>query len=404
MNLSNTQPFAPAMDRHGIVTEPALNEPFSPATVSRHHRCGADTVFIRSDGLTELHITIRPTPGDTIKGIVERLHEILDENNGVIARMEVFGALAARAPFLFTMQQVMGEPAWPMTWVAAEGFRGCGIAGICVLALAEGEVELLRVGNRTLGCVYNDAFARHCLLGEIIPARGLTKPGEQLRDVLAQIQASLEMMGTGVNAVTRTWFYLNRGNDWGKEFYPLVTEFFGPRRNRSGGIPATTQVIAQNAYGVAISAGAWAVVPTSPFTTVRAITSPLQGAPGDRGMNQARGMEWNTALHRRVTISSAGSFGFDGELLHAGEIAAQVELTMDAVEAMLVSRGLDFSDVTRAIAYVKLPRHSRAVESWFERHGIDFPAIITSAHFLHDDQLFELEVDATMQKPAAVRV
>lgn len=378
-------------------------EPIAPATaetITRHHQPGADFTVVRRPGLNELHITIQPEPDDSVALLLRRLDAILREHEAVVVRMEVFGAVAARAEFLTAMWKLMGETAWPVMWIDGAGFEGNAIAGLHVYAAAGVEIESISVGGRVIGRVFSDSFARHCLLGDIAPRRARASRAEQAREVFEAMRTALDRAGMGVHHLARTWFYLDRLRDWHGDFDRVRTEVFQQWGVFDSGVPASTGIGARNPRGVAVIAGAWATAPMNDAMKVRPVRSPLEHPSDGHGGGFARGMEWDTPGHRCITVSDTMSTAFGGASAHKGDINAQVDLTMDVVEAILVSRGLDFADVTRATAYVKLPRHAGALDDWFERRGLWFPTVITHAAVRRDDLLFGVELDAIMEKPA----
>jgi enamine deaminase RidA (YjgF/YER057c/UK114 family) len=101
-------------------------------------------------------------------------------------------------------------------------------------------------------------------------------------------------------------------------------------------------------------------------------------------------------------VSGTTSIAPGGQSVHKDDITAQVNLSLDVIEALLLSRGLDFSDATRATAYLKTPRHANSLDDWFKPRGVWFPAVRIHAGVCRDDLLFELELDAIMEKPVSV--
>jgi enamine deaminase RidA (YjgF/YER057c/UK114 family) len=391
MNSTATPSSAFASQREFVV--------WTPQTITRHRQPGADFAIVHRLGLDELHITIQPEPDDTIAMLVLRLDAILCEHEAVVARMEVFGSRAARPEFLSSMWRLMGEPAWPVMWIDGAGLEGNPIAGLHVFAVAGVNAEPVSVGGRIVGRMFSDFFARHCLLGDIIPRSKRASRAEQTREVFETMQSALRVAGMRVNDIARTWHYLDRLPDWYGDFDRVRAQIYRHGGIFDSGVPASTGIGARNPHGVALVAGAWAVVPTSEAMCVRPVRSPLQFPSDEHGASFARAMEWNTPGHRRISVSGTASIALGGMSVHKGCIDAQVELTMDVVEAILVSRGLDFSDVTRATAYVKHPRHAGVLDDWFERQGVWFPAVITRADVCRDELLFEVELDAILEKP-----
>ena len=368
-------------------------------TITRHHQLGADFTVVRRLGLNELHVTIQPEPDDTIAMMLLRLDTILREHNAIIARMDVFGAVAARVEFLTAMRRLMGEVAWPVTWIDGAGFDGSPIAGLHVFAVVGVNVESISVGGRIAGRVFSEPSARHCVLGDIIPRHARTSRAEQAREVFDAMQVALDLAGMSVNDIARTWLYLDRPLGWYGKLDRACAQLSRKWAIFESGVPASVEIGAGNPHGVAIVAGAWAMVPTNGGLSVRAVRSPLQRPADDSRSDGACGMEWNTPGHRRITVSSTANIALGGASGHKRDINTQVDLAMDVIEALLVSRGLDFSDVTRATTYVKSPRHASALDDWFERQRLWFPAVIAHADVCRDESLFGIELDAIMEKP-----
>ena len=53
-----------------------------------------------------------------------------------------------------------------------------------------------------------------------------------------------------------------------------------------------------------------------------------------------------------------------------------------------------FTDVTRATAYIKHPRHAAALDDWFHRTGAPwFPFVPTHTQVCRDELLYEIELE-----------
>ena len=96
-----------------------------------------------------------------------------------------------------------------------------------------------------------------------------------------------------------------------------------------------------------------------------------------------------------MLVSGTASISPRGHTEHAGDVAAQVDRTIDVVGALLASRDLSWDDVTDGLAYVKRIEDADAVTKRFERKQIEgLPFMIVNADICRDDLLFELEVNA----------
>jgi enamine deaminase RidA (YjgF/YER057c/UK114 family) len=98
---------------------------------------------------------------------------------------------------------------------------------------------------------------------------------------------------------------------------------------------------------------------------------------------------------RRLLVSGTASIEPGGKTVWQGDIAKQIDLTMEVVEAILRSRGMGFADITRANAYCKRPEYLPYFRAWQQAHGaVAMPALPIHCDICRDDLLFEIEVDA----------
>jgi len=98
--------------------------------------------------------------------------------------------------------------------------------------------------------------------------------------------------------------------------------------------------------------------------------------------------------HRRLYVSGTASIAPEGHTIHVGNVDAQAAKTMEVIAAILASRGMDWTDVVRGIAYVRsaadLPVFARTCAAL----GLPaMPVVTINSTICRDDLLFELEVD-----------
>ena len=100
---------------------------------------------------------------------------------------------------------------------------------------------------------------------------------------------------------------------------------------------------------------------------------------------------------KRVIVSGTASIKPNShEVAHVGDIDAQINCTMNAVDAIYRSRGLSLKDVSGALVYLKEERYRDNWERWLKAHD-EYPrehsrAIV--ADVCRDEWLFEIESDA----------
>ena len=125
------------------------------------------------------------------------------------------------------------------------------------------------------------------------------------------------------------------------------------------------------------------------------VRSPLQSAALEYGSSFSRAVELDLPDHRRLYISGTASINPNGITVHVGDPKAQVALTMKVVHAILASRGMDWADVTRGLAYFRHAEDAPLFENYRINNNIPlFPVVIAENCICRDDLLFEIEVDA----------
>jgi enamine deaminase RidA (YjgF/YER057c/UK114 family) len=200
--------------------------------------------------------------------------------------------------------------------------------------------------------------------------------------------------------VVRTWFYNQDILDWYAEFNQARTAFF--QQHGITRMPASTGIGASNAGGAALVAQAIAVQPKTRAVRVRRVDSPLQSEACTYGSAFSRAMEVADRTGRLLYISGTASILPNGETVHTGNVAGQIEKTMEVVGAILTQNGMSFFDATRAIAYF---RHQEHIPLWEQycriRQLPPLPIILAQCDICRDNLLFEIELDAARKNQTA---
>jgi enamine deaminase RidA (YjgF/YER057c/UK114 family) len=112
------------------------------------------------------------------------------------------------------------------------------------------------------------------------------------------------------------------------------------------------------------------------------------------GSSFSRAVEIGTPEYRTLMVSGTASIEPGGATAHVDDVKQQIQLTMDVVEAILVSRGMGWSDATRAVMYLKRASYLEVWQSWLKAHRLEsLPLLTIEADVCRDDLLVELEVD-----------
>jgi enamine deaminase RidA (YjgF/YER057c/UK114 family) len=324
-----------------------------------------------------------------------RLAAILKEHDASVVWQEVFGYTEACGEGLQHLRKSFGEVNWPITWVEGASCTGGPLAGIHAFAVAGVPVTTVCLDDRPVGRLYSDGLARHCLLGDIRPANAALPQADQTREVYARLEAGLEAGGMRFKDVMRTWFFLDDILSWYGHFNVVRNEFYRSGKVSRNLIPASTGISGKNRAGSALTVSAWAAQSISPAMQLREVSSPLQCPAPKYGSGFSRAVEFLSPDHRRMLVSGTASINPDGTSGRDGDIAGQIELTMDVIGQMLASRDMSFTDVTRCTAYLKQPAYATAMAKWCSDQGLhSFPIVMAEASVCRDELLVEVELDA----------
>jgi enamine deaminase RidA (YjgF/YER057c/UK114 family) len=360
----------------------------NPAILHREAEPGLDAVVVARGGLREFHFTIHPLAGETPMGMAVRLHEALKDWNAVVVRHEAFGSISAR--------KALGPDfaPWPVTWVEGASCDGREISGMHVMAVEGATVAPALAGGREVGRVFEDGHARHCLLGGVASDAGADR-GVQARQVFERIEEGLAAAGIPMIQLPRTWLFLDDILAWYELLNRVRREFFQQRNLFDHLVPASTGVGVRNPSGAAMVAGAWGARPLHDGCRIGEVLSPMQCPAPQYGSCFARASEIVAPDLRRVFVSGTASIEPKGKSVCAGDMDGQVDLTLQVVRAILVSRGMDWPDITRATAYIRHPADAPLFHQWVSNLGLEsMPLITTQAVVCRDELLFEIEVDA----------
>ena len=371
----------------------------------REQGLGLHTIRLQTRNLREAFITVPAVGKEEPTWVLKRLYDYLETQPDFrIVRQDVFGVASTASHRRQLRAYRLGSAEWPLTWVQEGNGEGAPLAGIQVHAVADVAVTPLWLDERVVGTVFDTPTARFCALGGLRPALASAPRRDQARETFDLMEEALALAGMTFKHVCRTWFYLEDILDWYEAFNQVRNEFFAARGVFNGVVPASTGVGGSNAAGTAVVADLIAVRPKDPRVTLRAIPSPLQCPAPEYGSSFSRAVELSLPDHRRLYVSGTASIAPDGKTVHGEDPEGQVRLTMEVVEAILRSREMDWSNVTRAIGYFKHAEDAPVFERWLTAQKLaPLPAIIAKNDICRDDLLFEIEVDAIRTGPGEGR-
>lgn len=326
----------------------------------------------------EVFVAGAQTTAAGLEGMAERLREL----GATVVGGEVFGMEEIPPATLgFALTRVTGGTA------TLGGAHLHGVMGADVLPLV--------LDGQPVGAVWESPEATECLLSGIYATDTTAARPVQARATFERMEEALALAGMDFSHVARTWLFLDDILSWYNEFNPVRTQFFTDRGVFERMVPASTGIGGSNPVGAAMMTGVYAIKPNSEQVRVQAVPSPLQCPALAYGSSFSRAVEVDMPGVQRLFISGTAGIAPDGKTAHIGDVAGQARLTCEVVEAILQSRGMEWTDVTRATAYVRYPEDAGVFERTRVARGMpELPVIVTHNVICRDDLLFELEVDA----------
>lgn len=276
--------------------------------------------------------------------------------------------------------------------------EGSGLAPVEVPFVAPGTRTLrtIRRGGRAVATVYEDDEALYLLAAGVQPADLAAPRGAQATSVFEELESILAEEHLTFANVVRTWLYIDNVCDWYGEFNAARSAFFTTRHVFETFLPASTGIGCANVDGAALVAGAIAMRPKRADVKAEIVESPLQAPAMAYKSSFSRAAEILSPATRHLFVSGTASIKPNShDVAYVGDIEKQVDCTMNAVHAILTSRGHDWKDVTRAIVYLKEPAFRAAWQNWLAANNLASTfAAETVCDVCRDEWLFEIEVDA----------
>jgi len=366
------------------------------ATPRRLRAPGIELVIVDATPVVELHATATPLGNEPPSFTVRRLVEMLNAWDATVVRAITFGSLSAATVTQSALRQSLDDPSIPTTWVEGAACDGKPLAGIQVHAISGAQVTTLSAHGHAPIRSWKDALATHCAFSGMGVYQTKASRNEQAHAALSELKSGLSTAGMSFQNVARTWFYLENILDWYGDFNHVRTDFFKDTKMAMGCVPASTGVSGRNPARSAVALAAWAIKPHEPSTpVVQIVPSPKQCPAPAYGSAFSRAVEIQSPGFRQLLISGTASIEPGGMTVHVGDVDGQIETTMDVIQAILESRGMTWSDASRATAYFRSPLDAPRFSEWLERHELrSLPVVSTCCDICRDDLLFELELDA----------
>ena len=354
-------------------------------------------IALRRPPLTEYFVTVLPAEGTPMTALLGEVVKILRDRGAKVVCQELFASVDGERSVRQTIERTLGRPRWPVTWIDA-GDRPT-FAGTQIWAVSGANVKVLTRDGHVTGSLFEDRYAVYCRLSGLSAPCPSQQRNRQANAVLQQMEETLSASGLHFAHTLRTWFYLHDILSWYGNFNQARDAFFRAHNIFDGLVPASTGIGAANASRSALVAGLLAAKPKNGCMKACPVPSPLQCPALDYGSSFSRAVEMDLPDHRRLFISGTASIAPEGHTIHVGNVEAQTTKTMEVVAAILESRGMQWTDVVRGIAYVRSAADIPVYARYCRAHALPLMPVVTmNSTICRDDLLFELELDAVTEK------
>ena len=148
--------------------------------------------------------------------------------------------------------------------------------------------------------------------------------------------------------------------------------------------------------GRAIALDSWAAIGLD-SRQVRYLEAPhLLSRTDLYGVTFERGAVVTFGDRRLVLLAGTASCSPEGETLHSGNLAAQLERTMENLEGLLTEAGGSFTDLAYLLAYVRNNEDGESARSLLDKRLPDVPLLVVQGQVCRPEWLVELEGTALL--------
>jgi len=368
-------------------------------------------------------------PADTRQGaadVYQAVAQFLSEHGMLAVHERIFGSLAAYDAIVGARGERLArngiDPATPVTYLQGNPLRGQGLAGVNMMAIRPAKPQDVWMVRDDAGLPLGRGWRRRGATFLLLQNLNGKDPrtGEdrsiQAGRMFDRADGLLRTQNTDYRSVARTWLYISGILSWYGEFNKVRSAKYGhfglmpalgPVGEPGGSngkailLPASTGIEGSTPAGAAV---------TMDFLSAR--LSPGGGIEIHQMTNrkQKDAFKYGSAFSRGAAISMPGATWISlsgtaaideaGATMHVGDFKAQMNATLNAIEALIAQEGAGLGDLCDITCFVKLPEHVEAYHEIIAQRGLkDLAAVAVLADICRDDLLFEMDGAAVVRRP-----
>jgi len=378
---------------------------------------------------TRLALMLTPEPNgsfvDQLQGLLLRLQSLLQQQPVAMVATTLTAFLReaedrAQCEALLS-EYFRGQPP-VLTLVQQPPGNGAAVA-LEVWAIGGSQVRVERFGPQAVAVSYNGVRYIHC--GGLVAGGGGDAYAQALVG-LESLRGALEGAGSRFDDMVRTWFFLGdiTGSSLGKQRYQ---EFNRARTEVYRGIRFSSLLAGESAQGVIypastgigmagrdVAVGCLAVQASPQHARLIPLENPRQTPacdyPRTCSADSPKFSRATALVHGdELTIWISGTASIvQAETRHVGDLAKQVEETLDNIESLIapanlaaqgIAGGARLSELAKMRVYLKRPEDYADCKAICDRRAAGVPTIYAIADVCRPELLVEIEGLALLRLP-----
>ncbi len=392
----------------------------STKTILTH---GSAELFVTEVDSRQQFITAKITEQTDARQAAEDVYEaagsLLADRGMVVAQERVFGSLSRHEAILKARTAKLAghqiDPAGPLTYLQGNPLWGTGLAGVNILAVAPGDKDDCWIvrddAGKPCGRGWKRPGATFLLLQNLngMGRQADEDQGSQADRMFVRADELLRTQQTDYRSVARTWLYLNKILSWYDNLNEVRTaryEQFGlmPEPSSSNGeailLPASTGIEGTTPAGGAVTMDLLsAQISPESVIEIHQMTNRKQKDAFKYGSAFSRGAAIRLPEATWISLSGTAAIDEAGVTMHIGDFKAQMNETLDAVEALIGQEGACLDNLCDLTCFVKLPEYVPTYHEVLADRGLeDLAGVPVIADVCRGDLLFEMDGAAVVRR------
>jgi len=388
--------------------------PEACASVTITREGGLTVAQLERPGLRELYLSATPVapsaPDDESRAAYGALSQALREAGAVGIQERVFGSLQCADDILAAREHMLSPcfaeaTRWPAAFIEGGPPGRTGLSGVHIYAVVGPDCTPIRVGDQLCGMRFEHAGMTQVYVTSPAVGGPECHPGDAAHQMIRNAQSYLHSQGAGYRDVVRTWIYLRDILDWYDGFNEVRSGLYSEWGLSDPGsqefVPASTGIAGRPRDGHWGSMDVLALVgPGRADVQIHPLHNPLQNEAYSYGSAFSRAMSVSYGGLDVVYVSGTAAIDEQGRSVSIGDLEGQIVKTLENVDALIGTRGMDLDDIVTSTVFIKpgqdadVVRRVIAAGGGGTRHGA-----VMMADVCREELLFEF--DAVAARPLA---